>query len=567
MKQFDPQFKYFLVSEAHEILLKNELFWDEVASKYQKGDFSPYQSLNQSITKVVARAKNIRKQVIAKLLLKKDYVQNQDDFSYYSKGENELFQRWEVEMEGWLSAYAKENDLPELSLAQKQKVFGFHESRIVQHEEVFLSQKQLPLQVLKAVSGSLDAHTMCYSEEEASELRNQLRKEFCGVGIQLKESVDGPFVSYIVPHSPAEAAGLINVGDKIKEIEGVSTDKINFNGLLNKLIGNPFSTVSLTLEHQSGERETVKLIRQKIALEEERIHIEYEPFGDGIIGVIRISSFYDNGDGVSVQEDLKQALSELKAIAPIVGLVLDMRQNCGGFLQSAVQVAGLFLQSGTVLVAKYANNEIRFTRNLDPRLYYQGPLLVLHSKASASAAEIVSQSLQDEGVAIVVGDERSFGKGTLQYQNITDPHAKFYYKVTVGRYFTLSGKTPQLDGVKADIVVPTVYSALNLGEKYLRYPLHSQVIGDVSDLVQKIKKITDTSSRVPSARMRKMIPYLVHNSALRKESDENLKLFYSQLQDKNIPFKAKTAGCGSEDLQKREAINIIKDMILISQTE
>ena len=102
-------------------------------------------------------------------------------------------------------------------------------------------------------------------------------------------------------------------------------------------------------------------------------------------------------------------------------------------------------------------------RSLDGRSYYNGPLVILTSRASASAAEIVAQALQDYGTGIVVGDDRTYGKGTIQYQTVTDTGAASFFKVTVGRYYTVSGRTTQIDGVKADLVVPTPYSALAIG--------------------------------------------------------------------------------------------------------
>ena len=567
LTQFDPQYRYLLASDIEEFLLKKSNFWEEIAQKYQNNDFSPFQNLNLIVSKSILRSRKLRKQIQAALFENWDLKINKACQDSYCRNDEELSFQLECDAKSSLYAYAIEHNLTELSLEQKKKVFDFYEKKQMQHEESYLSSKNISLQIMKAISSALDAHTMYYSEEEASEFRTVLRKEFCGVGIHLKERVDGPFVSYIVPHSPAEASGLVNVGDIIKEIDGQSADKINFKQLLTKLIGNPHSTVSLTLENSEGKRVPVKLAREKITLLEDRLLVDYESFGGGIIGFITISSFYDNAEGLSIEADMRKALSELKSIAPLNGLVIDMRQNSGGFLHQAVQTAGLFLQKGTVVVAKYANDEIRFTRNKGPRLFYQGPLVILASRVSASAAEILSQSLQDEGAAIIVGDEQSYGKGSMQYQTITDPQAKHFYKVTVGRYYTASGKSPQIEGVKSDIVLPTIYSALNIGEKYLHYPLSQEAVSNESGVSKNLKKVFAKYKAQPPSNWQKMIPVLRQNTALRKENDQNLKLFYEQLNNVNIPFKAKLAGCGVDDLQKKEAMNIIKDMILHNSTQ
>lgn len=128
---------------------------------------------------------------------------------------------------------------------------------------------------------------------------------------------------------------------------------------------------------------------------QKRLSWEAEPFGDGFIGKITLPSFYESANATSCEADIREALKELKKKGKLVGLVLDMRQNLGGFLTQAVKVAGLFITSGVVVVSRYAQSEIQYMRNVDPRVYYNGPFVILTSKASASAAEIVAQALQD----------------------------------------------------------------------------------------------------------------------------------------------------------------------------
>ena len=156
--------------------------------------------------------------------------------------------------------------------------------------------------------------------------------------------------------------------------------------------------------------------------------------------------------------------TKLKSQGNLRGLILDLRSNSGGFLSQAVKVAGLFISDGVIVISKYSNGEEKFYRDVDGKTVYDGPLVVLTSKATASAAEIVAQALQDYGVALVVGDEHTYGKGTIQTQTVTDNRSTSYFKVTVGKYYTVSGHTPQKEGVKADIVVPGRWSKEKIGE-------------------------------------------------------------------------------------------------------
>ncbi len=146
----------------------------------------------------------------------------------------------------------------------------------------------------------------------------------------------------------------------------------------------------------------VELTRSKIVLDDKRVDVEAEPFGDGIIGKITLYSFYEGDNGLSSEKDLKKAIDDLRSQGTLYGLVLDMRENSGGFLSQAVKVSGLFISSGVVVISKYSDGTVKYYRAVDGNRYYDGPLAILISRGSASATEIVAQTLQDYGVAVVV---------------------------------------------------------------------------------------------------------------------------------------------------------------------
>ena len=150
-------------------------------------------------------------------------------------------------------------------------------------------------------------------------------------------------------------------------------------------------------------------------------------------------------------------------------------------LSQAVGVTGLFITKGVVVGIKDHTGSIQYLRDLDGKMLWDGPLIVLVNKASASASEIVAQTLQDYGRAIVVGDKNTYGKGSFQTftlntskEGSVNPEGE--YKVTRGRYYTVSGKTPQLKGVEADIIVPGPLSEMELGEAFAKYPLENDSI-------------------------------------------------------------------------------------------
>jgi len=470
-------------------------------------------------------------------------------------------------------------------------VFALWEKRLARYENPYLtidtSGKQvskeltehyLAMHTLKAMAKSLDAHTSYFSPQEAFEMRASLEKQFEGVGIILREGISGVVISDLIKGGPAERCGQIIPGDLIVRIDGKPVEGAAYEEILMGLQGSGSSQVSIGFKRKASTQEElyyeVNLKKEKIVMQEERLQYSFEPYADGIIAKLVLPSFYESGSDSSCEKDIREALRALRKEGTIYGVVLDLRENSGGFLNQAVKVAGLFVSSGIIVVSKYSQGEVQYLRDIDGRSYYSGPLIILTSKASASAAEIVAQALQDYGVALIVGDERTYGKGTIQYQTVTDDHASTFFKVTVGRYYTVSGRSTQIEGVKADILVPSYYSAFNIGEKYLEYPLKSHRISPFY-----IDPLTDVDARnrvwfqrnyLPYVQKKlsvwnQMLPTLRSNSAFRLSLNKNYQLFLKTLQSKGLNRPASTSreNWGMNDLQMIEAVNVLKDMIII----
>jgi len=436
------------------------------------------------------------------------------------------------------------------------------------------------MHTLKAIAKSLDAHTAYYSPEEAHDMRASLEKQFEGIGIILREGVQGVAIVGLVKGGPAERSGRIHVGDVILSIDGKSITGLSYEEILRRLQEASRGQVQLELkrikEGHTEERLKVSLAKEKILMEGDRLTYSAEAFGSGIIGKLVLPSFYESGDGSSCERDIREALRQLKKQGNLLGVVLDLRENSGGFLSQAIKVASLFLSSGVVVISKYAQGETHYLRNLDIHSYYSGPLVVLTSKASPSAAEIVAQALQDYGTALVIGDERTYGKGTIQYQTVTDPSASCFFKVTVGRYYTVSGRTTQIDGVLADIIVPSHYHTNNIGERFLAYPLKSDRVPSayadpLSDIEQK-NRAWFQQNYIPNLQKKisvwtRMIPLLKTNTeeSLSKNKDFS---FFMQIQDEHKQREGHfqptpLENWGVEDLQMHQAVRILKDMIYL----
>ncbi|HSX13694.1 MAG TPA: S41 family peptidase [Chlamydiales bacterium] len=596
IENFDAERAYLLESEVRPYLSLSDKKAQEIVDRVNHRDYSDFIALNQLIQKAIVRAESQRQVIMAEMVKGdgREAVSN-GVASHFARTEDELVERQRNRMARFYAFHkARSNlDTPD----RKEKVCFLFEKKVRKSEYNYLffdqagatlpknkSEHLMTMRILKALAKSLDTHTTFFSPEEAQEMRHGLEKQFEGVGVVLAEGIDGIVIADVIQGSPAQASGQIQVNDFLVEIDRIPVQSISFDEVMELLKKKGKEEILLGFKRPvaSAKKEIfyrVPLKKQPIEMNEERIQTSYEQTDKGIIGKIALHSFYENGDGVSSEKDIKEAITSFRKKGNLVGLVLDLRENAGGFLSQAVKVTGLFVANGVVVISKYGKGETNYLRNIAGKSFYNGPLVVLTSRMSASAAEIVAQALQDYGVALVVGDPTTFGKGSIQYQTVTDPNADVFFKVTVGRYYTVSGKSTQIDGVIADIVVPTPYAPYNIGERFLEYPLpqdkvEAAYVDSLDDLDDRAKRVFEVHYMPYLQRAvsfwKRQLPTLKQNSADRMSVNPG----FQSLMKRQEAVRSRLAGIpvntidesvqnGMDDLQMNEAVNIVKDMIQI----
>jgi carboxyl-terminal processing protease len=591
--QFDNMHTYLLQSEVKDYLNMSDKRAREIAAHLMERDYTDFEDLNKVIQNSITRARGIRAKVLLTAQANNfaiDRTQT-EPFEHFPKSIAELSSSIQRQVQLWINAESMGPHYALYSPEEKVKAFQIWERRQERHENLYLfvdaKGNKLPIEeedhyfsesYLKSFSHGLDAHTAYFSRDEVNMLRVSLQKQFKGVGVVIRESGKGPYIAKVMKGGPAFRSKRIYDGDLLKAIDGDRLDNLEFDQILKKMEGKDMTKVVLTLQKPDADTEyDVVLRREKITMDEGRLKVTSEPYGDGIIGIVSYDTFYDNGGGITTDKDLRKAISQLRAQGELKGLVMDIRNNSGGFLSQAVKVAGIFIPQGIIAIAKYSNGEIHYSRDMDAKLQYDGPLVVLTSKGSASAAEVVAQAIQDYNAGVIVGDPYTYGKGTMQFQNITDPKAQHYFKVTVGRYYTVSGRSPQLIGVKADIVVESQYAPYNIGERFLLYPIPRAELGfsftDPNNPLRQISGVDKQqlySSFFPNQRLKwKAIqPQLQVNSQKRLEKNSDYQAFLNKVDA--LKNRKKGAGemlHGMEDLQMAEAVNIVKDMIAIEEIQ
>ncbi len=338
---------------------------------------------------------------------------------------------------------------------------------------------------LDAFAHALDPHSTFFSADALANFRIQMSLSLEGIGATLSLKDGFTVVENLVPGGAADKSGQLKPKDKIVAIRQENSKKaeniieMDLNDVVKKIRGKKGTKVFLSiLRKEKGEtkRMEIQLIRDKINLEDEAAKITYHKKRvedeEKLIGLINLPSFYgDNKIGRSSAKDVKNLIDQAKA-KNVHGIVFDLSANGGGSLLDAVKIAGFFLKTGNIVKQSFSNPKkpVIALADVDETINYSGPLVILISRASASASEIVSGALKDYGRALIVGGDHTFGKGTVQ--SIRDlPERLGALKVTIGMFFTAGGYSTQHRGVAADIVLPSIFSNKDIGEKTYDYSL------------------------------------------------------------------------------------------------
>lgn len=353
------------------------------------------------------------------------------------------------------------------------------------------SKEDLYTGYLESFGRSLDPHTSYFSADVLEDFEIQMGLSLEGIGATLSSQDGFTVIEQLIEGGSARSSGKLQPQDKIVAVGQFKANgepaaledviEMELRDVVRRIRGPKGSKVRLQILRQTGEgqpeRFVVDLVRDKIKLEDEAAQLSFidrEVNGQKEkIAVINLPSFYADSrrGGRSSATDVKNLLKDAKAKGA-QSLVLDLSQNGGGSLDDAVRLAGLFFKTGNVVKQSSRDPEQSAVAldDRDPMVDWEGPVVVLTSRMSASASEIVAGTLKDYERAVVVGGDHTFGKGTVQ-SVVPLPPGLGAVKVTVGMFFTAGGFSTQHRGVDADVVLPSPFSIEEFGEKSLDYSL------------------------------------------------------------------------------------------------
>lgn len=403
---------------------------------------------------------------------------------------------------------------------------------------------------LNAISRAYDPHTSYLPPTSKEDFDIQMSGSLEGIGATLREDDGYIKVVRVIPGSAASKQGQLEADDIILKVAQGADDPVDITDTRIRdavalIRGKKGTEVRLSVKKPDGRRLIIPIIRDVVEIEETFVKsttVEDEKT-EQTFGYVKIPSFYRDYSGKTNRnctDDLREELKKLRK-KNIAGLILDLRNNGGGSLADAVSVTGLFIKTGPVVQVRSGSGNIRVMKDDDKSVEYEGPMVVLVNRFSASASEILAGALQDYGRALVVGDAHTHGKGTVQALLDLDRFVKLRgmdkymplgaVKVTIQKFYRISGESTQEKGVSPDVVLPSRLDGLESGEQYLDNALPWDRIASASyerwnDASAKLKQLRSLSQeRVESDEdFRKIMETAELAKKRREESMQSLRL-------------------------------------------
>ena len=497
-----------------------------------------------------------------KSLLENEFDTNLDESYFWDRKEsswvedkNEWDELWRKKIKNeyiveLIDNHTKTNNITEIDdivtdtdLSPKDSILKKYK-QILSTMESF-DEEMLLTKYLSSFSRVYDPHSGYLSPSNVEDFDINMKLSLVGIGAMLSIDDGAPKIERLIPGGPAEKDGRLKPGDKIIAVaQGDDEPQNILHWPLYKAVrlirGEKDSKVVLTVipkTDQDGSRtKIIDLIRDEVQLEEQAakssIHeIETDDEKNISIGVIDLPDFYADFKATNAKEkDAKRSSTDVKNILnklqnnQIDGLILDLRNNGGGSLIEAVKIAGFFIPSGPIVQVKNRRS-LQILPDVDPTVEYDGPLIILVNRLSASASEILAAAMQDYNRAIIIGDEHTHGKGTVQTL-MSLGNKKGSLKLTTSSYYRINGGSTQIKGVTPDIIIPSLYDVMDTGEKELEYALPWDTIqpalySSMDDYDELVKELETASLD-------------------RRKNNEEFKLFLSQRNKLEDKFNSKS---------------------------
>ncbi len=495
LKTIDPYKHYFYRSDIKEF----ETYKTDLDDQIKNYNVQFFNLVYQRLTQRIEESKAVYTDVLTQPFnyeLDETYQSDTDQLDYVSS-KKEMMDRWRKQLKfSTLTNYHdllsdNESDESEQEKTKSDLEEEAREATLKNLQEVSvyfddMRRDDWLSMYINAISESFDPHTYYFAPQAKDRFDAEMSGKYEGIGARLQKKMDKISITELISGGSAWRQNKLQVGDIILKVrqedeeEGVSIVGMRLDDAVKLIKGPKGTNVILTLKRVDGTIEDLTIPRDEILLEETYAKSSIVEKDSYKFGIINLPKFYIDFQDVNSRNsttDVKREIERLKSEG-MEGLVLDLRNNGGGSLKTAVEIGGLFIKEGPIVQVRSTGEDRQVLKDRDPSVTWDGPLVILVNEFSASASEILAAAMQDYKRAIVIGSKQTYGKGTVQ--NVIDLNRMIRnntsgdmgaFKFTTQKYYRINGGSTQLEGVKSDVVVPDRYSYIDLGEKDQDNPL------------------------------------------------------------------------------------------------
>lgn len=492
IQSLDPLKSYFLQSDIDRFTEQSTKLDDQLKARDTQFAHDVFRVLLERIDTRLAWIEELLKEELD-FSVDEEIVVEPDEMQY-AKNDHEARDLWRKRIKYDLLV-AKSNDM-EAEEARKTVLDRYRTfaQRMRQADEDDVLERYM-----NALTTSYDPHTSYFSPNAFEDFRIRLQLNYEGIGAELDQKDGYAIIRRVIPGGAAAKMSELKANDRIVSVgqgeEGEMVDVMNMKleHIIDMIRGQEGTTVRLgVLPEGVTDMKVYKIVRQRIELEDSDAKSTIFDAGEKAdgkpyrIGIVDLPSFYLDMDAARLGDpNYKSSTRDVRAILDkfreegVDAVVLDLRANGGGSLSEAIGITGLFVDQGPVVQVKDPSGEVEVQSDTEPGAAWDGPLVVLTSRFSASASEIVAGAIQDYGRGLIVGDESTHGKGTVQSLLEVGPTVMKFenalnlgaLKLTMQQFYRPSGESTQNRGVLADLVLPSLSSQISKGESELDYAL------------------------------------------------------------------------------------------------
>jgi len=492
----DPTKHYFLQSDIDEFSQFKHQIDDQILADDLSFFYTVFERFEQRVTETKAYYKEILSNSID---ITKDETYSVDYKSTsFAKTEGELIQVWQKQMKMRYIGRVYDKEQAEKDKVDTDSTYTPKSFDVLKEEALKQTKENLDNlydrldelnqddwfgYFINSITTQFGPHTNYLDPKNKDRFDISMSGKLEGIGARLQKEGEYTKVSELISGGPAWRAGELEVGDLIIKVAQADGEPLDIVGMrlddaIEYIKGKKGTEVRLTLKRVNGTIKTISIIRDVVELDETFVKSAIVEKNNKKYGVINLPKFYIDFDEKNYRNsatDMKKELEYLKNEG-VAGIMIDLRFNGGGSLKTAIDIAGLFIDEGPVVQVKYRGEKADIRVDDEEGLEWDGPLVILVNELSASASEIFAAAMQDYKRAVIIGGNQTFGKGTVQNFYPLNQYARIkkdlgFLKMTIQKFYRINGGSTQLKGVTPDIVVPSRYSYLDVGERDQEKPM------------------------------------------------------------------------------------------------